>query len=71
MSVCRVIPQGSDMPGPCFYLQLDLLQPQQRQNINLQRLDQLLKRGALVSPCIGPAKDGISMSVCSGPKLTA
>ena len=50
------------MPDPCFYLQLDLLQPQQRQNINLQRLDQLLKRGALVR-AVHRARKGRDLNV--------
>ena len=74
-----MIPQGSDMPAPRFYLQLDLLQPQQRQNINLQRLDQLLKRGALVRAVhrarkgrdlnvgvLGAEADGIGEVACIG-----
>ena len=36
------------MPGPCFYLQLDLLQAEQGQDIDLEGLNELLKRGALV-----------------------
>mgnify|MGYP000500220976 CR=1 FL=1 len=71
---CRsagVIPQGSDMPGPCFYLQLDLLQPQQRQNVDLDSLQQLVDGAASLAPCIGPPNSGSTMSSCSGPKLTA
>ena len=50
------------MPGPCFYLQLDLLQPQQGQDIDLEGLNELLKRGALVR-AVHRARKGRDLNV--------